>query len=84
MSTVAAAGGGVAYMILTDGVHLVSDASIEELHAFARKLGLLRIWFQDKPGKPHYDIMRESTRSKALALGAVMVTSKELRLRMVR
>lgn len=29
---------------------------IEELHLFARGIGLRRIWFQDKPTFPHYDL----------------------------
>lgn len=40
-------------MILTDGIHLVSDVSFEELHAFAASVGLKRIWFQ----RDHYDIL---------------------------
>jgi hypothetical protein len=49
-------------VILVDGKgHLVSTASEEELHAFARSIGLRRSWFQDGGGPyrsriPHYDI----------------------------
>ncbi len=42
-------------MIYTDGVHLISDSSLDELHAFAEKIGLKKEWFQDKRFK-HYDI----------------------------
>lgn len=42
-------------MVYTDGIHLVAD-SLDELHAFAQKIGLKREWFQDHPKHPHYDI----------------------------
>src|SRR5262249_20040206 len=35
--------------------HMVSDASLEELHQFAESLGLRREWFQEK-SIPHYDL----------------------------
>jgi hypothetical protein len=44
-------------MILFDGVHLVSDLSLDELHKFANspRIGLKREWFQDRR-YPHYDV----------------------------
>lgn len=56
--------------------HMISE-SIDELHIFAKKVGLKFEWFQDKPGKPHYDI-RGSVRKKALVYGAVEVSPKEI------
>jgi hypothetical protein len=70
--------------------HLVAD-SREELHDFARRLGLRREWFQDPvvTGKPkarpgsraaenwHYDVT-ESKRRQAIALGARAITWREL------
>lgn len=53
--------------------HLVSDVSIEELHAFAVRLGFPRRSFQGD----HYDL-HEDLRSAALALGAQPVASREL------
>jgi len=46
-------------LILFDGIHIVSDNSIEELHKFANKtkIGLKREWFQDHP-YPHYNVVR--------------------------
>ena len=42
--------------VYTDGTHLIAD-SLDELHAFAAKIGLKRYWFQDaKKLHPHYDI----------------------------
>lgn len=53
--------------------HLVSDASYEELHAFAARLGLRRTWFQGD----HYDVPAH-VRAEALALGAEPVDAAEL------
>jgi len=42
----------------TGGGHLQADTT-DELHDFARRLGLRREWFQGKPGRPendHYDL----------------------------
>jgi hypothetical protein len=49
--------------------HLVAD-SLDELHVFARRLGLRRTWFQHAASYPHYDVTIEM-RGKALALGAL-------------
>lgn len=50
--------------------HLVAD-SVEELHKFARRLGLKRSWFQNK-SLPHYDLTT-GMRFKAIRLGAVEI-----------
>jgi hypothetical protein len=57
--------------------HLVSDASFEELHAFARELGIPRRFFQGD----HYDLPAH-IRARAVELGAVPVTTRELLARM--
>lgn len=49
--------------------HLVAD-SIEELHEFAKILGMRREWFQHDASYPHYDITIE-TKVRALRMGAV-------------
>jgi hypothetical protein len=54
------------------GGHLQAD-TLDELHAFAARIGLRREWFQSKPGRPqndHYDVTRER-RELAIKLGAV-------------
>jgi hypothetical protein len=56
--------------------HLVAD-TVEQLHEFAARLGLRRSWFQDRPGLPHYDVT-EGMRWKAIRMGAVAITNKEL------
>lgn len=53
--------------------HLVSDASYEELHAFAARLGVPRRAFQGD----HYDIPSDA-RERAIELGATPVSSAEL------
>lgn len=58
--------------------HLVAD-TIENLHIFAKKIGVKRHWFQNKKGKnqPHYDIKGVFI-EKARANGAIQVTRREL------
>ncbi len=53
--------------------HMVSDTSIEELHAFARRLGVPERAFQGD----HYDITSE-LRDCAIAEGAQSVSSRQL------
>lgn len=48
--------------------HLVAD-SLDELHTFAKRLGLKRQWFQHAASYPHYDVTAPM-REKALRLGA--------------
>jgi hypothetical protein len=55
---------------------LTTDGPIEELHAFAAKLGLRRAWFQDHRTIPHYDLT-PARRERALAMGAVFVEARE-------
>jgi hypothetical protein len=80
-------------MILVDGIaeyeapglrykrwsHMVSDASAEELHAFAARLGLRREWSQERPAHAahHYDVV-PTKRALAVKLGAVEVSGREL------
>jgi Protein of unknown function (DUF4031) len=53
--------------------HLVSDESLEELHAFARAVDIPRRGFQGD----HYDLPEEH-RPAVLAAGALPVPSREL------
>jgi hypothetical protein len=62
--------------------HLVSDASLEELHRFAESLGLRREWFQEK-SIPHYDLTGK-VYDLALERGAKLVSSREIVRRAVR
>jgi hypothetical protein len=49
--------------------HLIADNN-EELHQFAKALGLRRSWFQASASGPHYDIVA-SKRLLAVKLGAI-------------
>jgi hypothetical protein len=54
------------------GGHLQAD-TLDELHAFAQRLGMRREWFQSKPSRPendHYDLT-QTLRARALELGAI-------------
>lgn len=69
-------------MILVDWIgHMTSDVGADELHVFAKRLGLKRMWYQ-MPGygeeNAHYDLTTYRMRAKAQRMGAVLVTSKEL------
>jgi hypothetical protein len=55
--------------------HLFADTE-DELHAFARKLGLRGAWFQDSPKLKHYDL-NHATRLRAEALGVVQLSRRE-------
>jgi len=61
--------------------HLVADTE-EELHNFAKKLGLKREWFQKHPKLDHYDLTKNK-RIKAVKMGAVEITRKEM-VKMIR
>ena len=56
--------------------HLFSDKDLNELHEFARQLGLKREWFQNKKKFPHYDIT-ENKRTEAIQLGARIISRDE-------
>lgn len=51
--------------------HLMAD-TLDELHAFAARLGLRSAWFQPHPRWPHYDLT-PGRRAEAVRLGAVEV-----------
>ena len=52
--------------------HLMAD-TLDELHAFAARLGLPRRAFQDKTSGAHYDVTAQ-LRERAIALGAVVIS----------
>lgn len=56
--------------------HLTTDGTLEELHAFAARIGLARRWFQDHAFAPHYDLT-PARRAKALTMGAIEVKARE-------
>lgn len=54
-----------------ESCHLLAD-TLDELHAFAKKIGLKRSWFQNGSA-PHYDLTA-SRRSEAVRAGAIELT----------
>lgn len=59
--------------------HLVSDSSLDELHAFAERAGIPRRAFD----RDHYDYP-VARRGELVALGAVEVSTRELIVRLRR
>jgi len=59
--------------------HLASDTSYDELHAFARELGVPERGFD----RDHYDVPSEWY-DKVVEAGAVPVSSRELVIRLVK
>ncbi len=78
-------------MIIFDGIgHMVSTESAEELHEFARKIGLKREWYQN-PSKGskvqrqvhgdylcHYDLTTPNARQRAQRYGATRVSPEDI------
>ncbi|HUR07309.1 MAG TPA: DUF4031 domain-containing protein [Nonomuraea sp.] len=58
--------------------HLVSDSSLDELHAFAVRLGVPERAFD----RDHYDVP-ETVHAQAVELGAEAVSSRELLRRLI-
>ena len=57
--------------------HLMAvPANDNELHAFAKKIGLKRAWFQEK-SRSHYDVTA-GYRQKAINYGAIPVSGMKL------
>lgn len=54
--------------------HMISE-DLNELHEMAKKIGISRRHFQDKKGKPHYDVCK-SNKKKAIVLGAKEVNDR--------
>lgn len=56
--------------------HLTADTQ-EELHAFARSIGLDRAWFQDKQPHWHYDVT-DTKRIAAIHAGAKAIDIRDM------
>lgn len=67
-------------MIYTDGVHIISDAGVQELHWFAARVGIGRFWFENKRGKqhPHYDKPKGMAVYKLYTAGARYANSRRI------
>lgn len=55
--------------------HMTAD-TIDELHDMARRIGMRRGWFQDKPHHQHYDITM-TRRRDAIRLGAIPLSTRD-------
>jgi len=56
--------------------HMIAD-TLEELHQMAESIGVARKHFQDKKGKPHYDICK-AKKQLVLSLGGIEVNDRTL------
>lgn len=56
--------------------HMVAD-TIQELHAFAKQIGIKPHFFHRSPAAHHYDI-NATQQYKAINAGAQLVTSREI------
>lgn len=63
-------------MVYTDNIHLIASTT-EELHAFAKKIGLSQNWFQHHDRHPHYDLFGRK-KKKAIEMGAMLVSKREI------
>lgn len=66
--------GGSATFRWTTSCHMYAD-TLEELHAFASRIGLRRAWFQDKR-LPHYDL-NTGRHAAAIKAGAIQHARRE-------
>jgi len=64
-------------MIVTDGIHLISDTDEDELHKFAQSIELKRCWYRAR-SFPHYDLTTERKLRTALEAGAVKIPQRDL------
>lgn len=63
--------------------HMTAD-TLEELHIMAALIGMKASWFQNKPGSlPHYDLVK-SRRTKAIQLGAIKITIRQMGERVIQ
>ncbi len=56
--------------------HMAAD-SLDELHQMAKNIGVSKRHFQDKPGKPHYDVCKQN-KLKAISFGATEIDDRKI------
>jgi DNA topoisomerase IB len=59
-----------------ESCHLIVAGKLEDLHVFAKRLGLRREWFQGNASWPHYDLT-PNKRKLAISLGAIEIEAME-------
>ncbi len=65
-------------MIYFDGVHMMTDDAISELHYTARRLRIKREWFQDHHRHPHYDVWGKPAERVAKDSKVIVTTTREM------
>lgn len=65
-------------MLYTDGIHLISDVSLEELHQFAQSIGIKRHWYHSSSRWKHYDIPKRMRDGFAEKYNVKLVTDREI------
>ena len=50
-------------MLYSDGIHIISDVSLDDLHNEMKKRNLKRCWFHNTKRFPHYDIPKKRRES---------------------
>lgn len=65
-------------MIYTDGIHLISNSSIDELHSFAESIGIKRCWYHSKSNWLHYDIPKKMRENFSEKFKVNLVDSKQI------
>ncbi|MFT3679448.1 MAG: DUF4031 domain-containing protein [Ferruginibacter sp.] len=56
--------------------HMIAD-TLSELHDMAELIGVDKRHFQDKLGKPHYDVCKQN-KQKAIAAGAKEIDDRQI------
>jgi len=65
-------------MIFTDNIHLISDTSVEELHAYAASVGIKRCWYHSSSKYIHYDIPKRRRANFASTHNITCISGKEI------
>jgi hypothetical protein len=60
-----------------ESCHMTTDGDMEEIHAFAARIGLKRAWFQEHKILPHYDLT-PARRAAAVRAGAVEMNGTDM------
>lgn len=63
-------------MVYTDGIHIISDSGVQELHWFAERVGIGRWWFEKD--KSYYGLPKELTTNDLIIKGAKYATTRHI------
>jgi hypothetical protein len=66
-------------MIITDGIHITSTESLDELHSCMSRIGIGRYWFEGlKRGHPHYNKPKSVTVHQLVDRGVIVVRPRDV------